>query len=94
MSEFGVALGLWDQLNLEMHLEFRIEQVWTCTLRSGSSEHGDELRGRDRASLEIPSLTMFIGNPRGRHDQDNSEIHLDAVIDHDWRSMWRRLIWS
>ena len=42
-------------MNLEMHSEIVIERVWRCTWRARSSEFGDALGGRDRASLEMHS---------------------------------------
>jgi len=42
-----------DRLNLEMHSEAVMEQVWRYTWRLQSREFGDALGGRDRASLEM-----------------------------------------
>jgi len=36
-----------------MHLEAMIERLWRYTSRPRSSEFGDALGGRDRASLEM-----------------------------------------
>jgi len=42
-----------DQVNLEMHSEGVIKQVWRCTWRSWSSGFGDTLVGCDRVSVEM-----------------------------------------
>jgi len=49
LSELRDALGHWDQVNSEMHLEAGIERVWGCTWRPWSCE----LAGRNRVSLQI-----------------------------------------
>jgi len=45
----GYALGDWDRVNSEMHLEAVIEWVWWCTWRPCSCKLG----GRNRACSEI-----------------------------------------
>jgi len=49
LSELRDALGDWDRVNSEMHLEAGIVRGWRCTWRPWSCE----LAGRNRASLEI-----------------------------------------
>jgi len=39
-------------VNSEMHLEAVIDRVWRYTWRPRSSQFGDELGGRDQASLD------------------------------------------
>ena len=49
LIELRDALGDWDRVNSEMHLEAGIERVWWYTWMRWSCE----LAGRNRASLEI-----------------------------------------
>jgi len=85
-----------DWVNSEMYLEAVIEWVWRCTWRS-----------RDRVNSGMPLEAMIervwwcTGRPRssecsnalGSRNWSCWEIHLEAMIDQDWRSTWRQLIW-
>ena len=65
-------------MNLKMHSKIVNEQVWRCTCRPESSEFGDELAGRDRASLE-----MHIGG----HDRANLEAVIKRVRTSPWEAV-------
>jgi len=54
---FTDALGDWDRVNSEIHLEAEVERVRRCTWRPRSSEL--RLVGHDRASLEMHSEAMI-----------------------------------
>jgi len=77
------ALGDQNRGNSEMHLKAWIHQVERNTWRLCSSELRDVLGHRDRVSLTI----------HWARDQVNSMMYLDGMIDEDWRSAWRQLIW-
>jgi len=95
LREFGDALGDWDRVNSEMHLEAGIEQVWRCTWRPWSCE----LAGCNGGSLEIhleaviepvwkctwrPWSSQF-GDALGGHARAN----LQAVMERVWWYTWR-----
>jgi len=101
LCEFGNALGDWDRVNWQRHLEAKIEWIWWCTWRL--TELRDALGGHDWASLGIyleaeiewtqrytwkPWLSEF-GEVLGDWDWVNLEMHLDAVIEHGGRFTWR-----
>jgi hypothetical protein len=59
LVEFGDALGGYDRVNSEMHLEAVIDRVWRFSWRPLSSEFGDALGSPDRASLAMHLQAMI-----------------------------------
>jgi len=86
--DWGYALGDWDRVKSEMHLEAVIERVRICTWRLRLSEFGDALGGHDRANLQavIERLWRYTWRPW------LSEF-VDAHGGRDWASLaictWR-----
>ena len=79
-SEFGDALGGHDRANLQAV----IERVWRYTGRPRSSEL--------RRCTWRPWSSEF-GDALWGCDRASLEMHLQAMIERDWRSTWRRSIW-
>ena len=82
-SEFGDANGGRDRVTLDMHLEAAMERVWRCTGRLWSTEFGDAVGGRDGANLE--AVLSAYRDTLGGYDWACLEMHLQAMIERDWR---------
>ena len=82
-----------DRVNSEIHCEAIIQRVWQCTWMPRSSELRDTLGAvieqvwrciwRQRSS---GLRDAFVGR-----DRSSLEMHLQTMIERDWRSTWR---WS
>ena len=81
-----------DRVNWEMHSEAVIERVWTYTWRLWSSKFDDALGGRDRATLD--AVIVQVQRYTRRLWWSEFGMHLEAMIERDWRRTWRRSIWS
>ena len=71
-----------------MHLEAVIERIWRCTWRLSSSEFGDALGGRHRASLEMHFEVVIERVWRyalGGRNRGCLEMHLEVMIVRIWR---------
>jgi len=78
----GNALGDWNLVNSEMHLESRIEPIWWCTWRLW-----DRVNWEMHFQTGIKQVWRCTWRPI---DRVNSEMHLEAVIERDWRCIWMR----
>jgi len=78
-SEFGDALGGHNRANLHCV----IDRVWRYTSRPRLSEL--------RRCTWRPWSSEF-GDVLWGCDSEGLEMHLQAMIERDWRSTWRRLI--
>jgi hypothetical protein len=79
-------------VSLEMHLEAAIEGVWTCNWSPPSSEVGDALGGRDRATWEMhleAAIERGFEMKLGGRDRATLEMYLEAAIERVWRCTWR-----
>jgi len=88
-----------DQVNLEVHSEAVIEQVWRYTWRLWLSEFGDAHGGRDWASLKmhLEAVIMRTWRPYSCKCRDTHEcsdgaslvMHVEAVRMRISRCTWR-----
>jgi len=101
--ELTDELGGHDRLNSEMHLEAVIEWEWICTWRPWSCEVGDGLGGPDRIS-SVMNLEAMIervwrskcgpwSSKLGGRNLASFEMCLEAIIEQNRKSCWRRSIW-
>jgi len=78
--------------SLKIYLEAVIERVWRCTWILSSSKLRDALAGRDRASLEMHSVTerwSELTDALGGRDWASLETHLEAAIEWTQRCTWK-----
>jgi len=88
LNEIKDTIGGRDEVSLEMHLEAVIEHVWRCTWRPSSIEFEDiNLEAMIVRTLRSQS-GKFGGTFEGR-DRASSELHLEAMIERDWKSTER-----